>query len=315
MFQGKIPIWNVFYHLYTMRWLIVLTCCWSWQLQAQTYFKDHFGGSIGLVANFGLQSNSIGVTVNGYYTDHFYQFNAGSTVQLFENSMGNRRRFVQNRTAVGLLLLAGKSQRQMDFEMNGLNHQTSKNLGIGYNYIFYFDSKQSSQTSGGFVIHVKELAIYHENDLFGGSGKDRFRTGQFHASFQYQHVKFTAGVQLWTGESRTAPLYLDSCKRCPSGYRDLRNTPYGRTSHGNAYVGFRMTPGFGQHAGVRIGIDSEEVRHGIQNLLIHNLGQIIRRPTPHYPRLDSNGFPVFTKEMARPNRFYLQTDMNQGWSY
>ncbi len=298
-----------------MRWLIVFAFCTSWSVHAQNYFKDHFGGTVGIVANFGLHNNAIGFTINGYYTDHFYQINAGTTLQFFGNALGERKRFVQSRTALGLLLLAGKSQRQIDFELNGLNHQTAKNFGIGYNYIFYVDSKQTTQSSGGFALHLKEFALYHENDLFGGSGKDRFRTGQFHVSYQKDLLKFTAGVQLWTGESRTAPLFKDSCSRCPAGYRDLRNTPYGKTSHGIAYLGFRMTPGFGQSSGMRVGIDSENVRHVFQNLLIHNLGQYLGRPTPHYPRLDSQGLPTFNQALARPDRFYWQTDMNQGWSY
>lgn len=315
MFLGIIPIWNVFCHLYQMRCLLILFALLCFHSFGQNYFKDHFGASAGVVANFGTHNNSIGLTINGYYTDNFCQFNLGSSFLLFENGLGNRKRFIQNRSTIGLVLLAGKDERTLDFEYNGLNHQTTKNLGLGYNYIFYFDTKGTSQTSGGFGFHIKEFALYHENDLFGGNGKDRFRTGVFHASYQYGQIKFNGGIQLWTGESKTAPLYQDSCRKCPSGYRDLRNSAYGRTSHGNAYVGFTMTPGFKQNASFRIGIDSEEIRHTIQNLFIHNLGNVINRPTPHYPKLNNEGLPAFNKSEARPSLLYLQFSSNNGWSY
>jgi len=315
MFLGIIPIWNVFCHLYQMRYILILFASLSFLSFWQNYFKDHFGAVFGLVANFGTHNNSIGFSLNGYYADHFYQFNLVSTFLLYENGLGNRKKFIQSLSTVGLMLLAGKEERRMDFEFNGLNHQTNKNLGLGYNYILYIDTKRTSQTSGGFGFYIREFALYHENDLFGGNGRDRFRTGVFHASYQLENIKFNGGIQLWTGESKTAPLKHDSCKKCPAGYRDLRDTPFGRTSHGNAYLGFTMTPGFRQNASFRIGVDSEEVRHIFQNLFIHNLGNAINRPTPHYPRLNLEGLPVFEKSEARPSLLYLQFGSNSCWSY
>lgn len=298
-----------------MRYLLLIVVITGFHASAQNYFKDHFGGRVSIIANVGTHNTSFGIGLNGYYTDYFYQFNIGTTFLLYEHSLGNRRRFLENRTSAGLLLLAGKDERELDFEINPTNHQTTKNFGLGYSYIIYSDSRKTSQTAGAFALHIHEFSGYHENDIFGGNGKDRFRTGQFHASYQLGNIKISGGIQMWTGDSGTAPLYTDSCHHCPAGYRDLRNSAYGKTSHGNAYIGASMYNGMGQTGNLKYGVDSELVRHMFQNILIHNLGQFVKRPTPHYPLLNSEGQPVFDRKEARPNKHFLQLGLNNGWWY
>lgn len=315
MFISCILIWNVFCHLCAMRFLLTAAFMIGFLVRGQNYFSEHFGGTVSIIAHIGSHNTSIGFGLNGYYTDKFFQINGGSTFLLYHNALGNRRSFMENRTAIGAILLAGKENRIIDFDLGALNHQTNKNLGLGFSYILYSDSRNTSQASGAFGIHFQQFSMYHENDIFGGTGKDRFRTGQFHFSYQYERFKFETGIQLWTGESGGAPLFTDSCFHCPAGYRDLRNTAYGKTSHGIAYAGIRADMGLKQVANARLGIDSENVRHYFQNIMIHNLGQFLRRPTPHYPRLNEEGLPVFKREDARDNKPYLQLGMNNGWWY
>jgi hypothetical protein len=256
------------------------------------------------------------VSLNGYYTDYFYQFNLGTRFLFFQHNLGDRKTSWENRSTIGAVLLAGAETRNLDFELDGLNHQTQNNLGLGYNFVVYRDGTNTSHRAGGFAVHIHNLSIYHENDIFGFEGRDRYRTGQFHFSYLMQRMKVTSGVQLWTGETRQAPLFRDnSCDDCNSGYRDLRDTPFGRTSHGILYAGIQMDYGYGQNATVRFGWDSEYVRHIFQNKLIHDLGKLIRRPTPHYPMLDSEGLPVFNKNDTRKTRPYLYLGANTGWAY
>ena len=91
----------------------------------QTYFKDHFGGTIGVVANFGTHYNSIGLNIKGYYSDYFYQFNAGTTLYFHHNHYGNRKRFIENRNSLGLILLGGKRETIRDFQLDGLRHRAA----------------------------------------------------------------------------------------------------------------------------------------------------------------------------------------------
>lgn len=64
-------------------------------------------------------------------------------------------------------------------------------------------------------------------------------------------------------------------------------------------------------------MDSESIRHGFQNRLIHDLiflPKKVERTTPHYPRLDQYGCPVFDKESIRPNKLFLQWGINDNWA-
>ncbi|XOV68317.1 MAG: polymorphic toxin type 23 domain-containing protein [Fluviicola sp.] len=298
-----------------MRAIVILFFLGTFTSFGQDYFRDHFGGSVGVSMTIGSHQSNFGVHLNGYYTDYFYQINVGTRLSFVPHSFGGRKSFWESRSAVGVILLEGKSEREVDFELDGLNHQTAKNLGIGFNYIWYHDGAGTSQTSGGFGMHIREFSMYHENDIFSGTGRDRFRTGQFHFSYRYQQHKITAGIQLWTGESNSAPMKTEGCDDCKSGYRDLRNTKFGKTSHGILYVGWRQQHGFGQNSGVRLGWDAESIRHIFQNKVIHDLGVFIKKPTPHYPMLDANGIPTFDASQVREPRFYFSIGANSGWAY
>lgn len=287
--------------------------------RAQNYFESHFGGTIGLVLNFGTHNNNIGINLKGYYTDYFFQANLGSSVTFNINSYGKRKMFWENKNTLGLILLADKNDNtaQIDFQLDGLNHQTTNNYGIGYNYIFYFDNRGTSQQSGGFAIHLKNFSIYHENDVFGGQGKDRFRTGHLLFSYRYADFKFGLGLNLWTGETAKSPWNKEAKSKMPSGYRDLTKSAYGATSHGILYGSMSYYLDYGQYLTAKIGIDSEQIRHTIQNRLMHDLiflPKKVKRKTPHYPRLDEKGKPIFSKDEMRRNLLFMQIGANSDWS-
>ena len=297
-------------------WTILLL--FPFLANSQSYFKDHFGGTIGLVANVGSHVTNIGLNVKGYYTDYFYQFNLGSTFYLHQHSYANRQRFWETRNTAGLVLLAGKKNREIDFYLDGLNHQTSYSYGIGYNYILYHDKVGTSQRSGGMSIHIKNFSLLHENDMFAGQAKDRFRTARVEAAYQHNDFRFATGINLWTGETSNTVWQRVNYEKCPSGFRILEDRPYGKTSHGIAYAGITYnTPFKGQNLHLKLGADSEAIRHGIQNRFIHDLiflPKKIERTTPHYPRLDEYGCPVFSSEDARKTDLFLQFGMNDNWS-
>ncbi|MES2799596.1 MAG: polymorphic toxin type 23 domain-containing protein [Bacteroidota bacterium] len=285
---------------------------------AQSYQSTdgHFGLSAGLVLNFGTHVNALGINLNAFYTDYFFQVNAGNSFQFNINSYGKRRNFIENRTSLGLQLLAGKRQQTPDFELDASLHNTSFNYGVGFNYIYYFDNAGTSQFSGAWALHIKKLSIIHENDVFGGQHKDRFRTGHFVAQYRLnEDVKISAGLNIWTGETRHSIWQHIETEKMPSGFRVLEDLLYGRTSHGVLYAGVHYRiPFYGQVAQARIGIDSEHIRHAVQNRLMHDLlflPKKIERNTPHYPRLDEEGCPVFEKELVRKNRFYFQLGSNE----
>jgi hypothetical protein len=283
----------------------------------QTFKAERFGMSVGLLLNVGTHVNTIGITLNSYYQDFFYQVNAGSSFTYNLTGYGNRKNFWESRNSLGLLLLGGKKEMKPDFQLNGLLHNSAFNYGIGYNYIWYFDNVKTSQLSGGWGVHVKSFSLLLENDIFGGQGKDRFRTGHVTMNYRLNDFKITTGLNIWTGETANSEWQKSSFDKCPSGYRELDNLLYGKTSHGILYGGLSYNLGYGQFTTMRIGIDSENIRHAFQNRLMHDLiflPKRIERKTPHYPRLDEFGCPVFEGSLIRKSKFYFQQAFNENWS-
>jgi len=300
-----------------MKWILFLPFI-AFQSYGQSYFESHFGGTVGIVVNVGSHTNSMGVTFNGFYTDHFFQINTSSIFYVHASNLGERKNYIENRNALGVVLLGGKKNTSESFFFNDLKHQTTYNHGIGYSYIWYLDNRGTSQLSGAFGIHIKEFSLYHENDAFAGQARDRFRTAELLLSYRYQQFEFGTGIKLWTGESRNAKWQKIPGAKHPYGFKILENNPYGKTSNGILYISGNYLSPFKQVINFKAGIDSEEVRHVVQNRMFHDLifmPKSFKRTTPHYPRLGNNGCAVFDKENSRPNRLYLQLGANNNWSF
>ena len=282
----------------------------------QNFRTSNFGGAIGLLFNVGSHQQSVGVTAKAYYTDYFYQFNVGNTLTFNGTSFGKRKNFIENRTSIGAVLLAGKKESIIDFELDGLNHQTAFNYGISYNYLIYYDNVGTSQLSGGWGIHLRNFSLRFENDVFGGQARDHFRTGHLAFNYRTENFKFSTGLYIWTGETRNSHWERISMDKMPSGFRLLEDLPYGKTSHGVLYGGVLVNMPYGNTAHWRLGVDSEHVRHGFQNRFAHDLilfPKKMERNTPHYPRLDENGCAVFEKDSVRKDQFYMQFGVNDNW--
>lgn len=292
---------------------LVLFLLVSFQGYAQSYFTEHFGGKIGLIANVGSHNNSIGLIANGFYTDHFFQINVSSSIYFNTKGYGNRNQFIEARNAIGLLLMVDRKKAFVNYHFDALSHNTNHRYALGYNYIFYNDNKGTSQNSGGFSLHLDKISILHENDVFGGQAKDRFRTGHFQISYTDSLYRIGLGVNMWTGETANTTWWHSSTPQTPYGYRILEENQYGGTSHGILYASFDAKFPFQQVPGLKIGIDSEEVRHFFQNKLFHDLSflpKTFQRTTPHYPRIDEHGCATFDPANRRKDRLYLQLGLN-----
>lgn len=286
-------------------------------LVAQFQSQPEFGFQAGIVMNFGTHVNALGITGGIYYSDFFYQWNIASQLKYNFNSYGGRRKYWENRNALGLVLLGGKRYLTPDFQLDGLNHQTTFSKGIAFNYLWYYDQAGTSQRSGAFAIHVDYFSLAFENDIFAGQGRDKFRTGILQANYRYRDWKFFTHLYLWTGETRNSFWNKTSLPGCPNGYRCLDTLPYGKTSHGIIAFGTHRNLVYNQVVTLKTGFDSEQVRHFVQNKISHDLIFLpsnVKRNTPHYPRLDENGMPVFEKSSARKTRFLIQASLNEVWS-
>jgi hypothetical protein len=286
-------------------------------LNAQFKSEPQFGIQAGFIMNIGSHVNSVGANLGFYYTDFFYQFNVHSQLKFNATSYGNRLNFWESRTAVGMVLLAGKKDVEPDFQIDGLSHQTKFSQGVAYNYLFFFDQAKTSQRSGAWAIHINYFTLALENDVFGNQQKDRFRTHIMQATYRHQEWKVFTNLFLWTGE--TAKSFWDKTPmfKAPSGVRRLNELPYGKTSHGIISFGASKQMAFDQVITLKVGYDSEETRHIVQNRVGHDLiflPKSVKRNTPHYPRLNEEGMPVYEKKDVRKNQLFYQFNMNEIWS-
>lgn len=286
--------------------------------EGQEYEEKNWGVKAGVVVNIGTHINQIGFRLNAFANYAFVQLNLQNTSTFSFINLANRRNMAENRFSLGALLLGGKKNQESDFIWSSLRHQTKYQHAIGYNYLWYRDNKNTSQNSGGWTIQSSGFQLFFENDIFAGTGRDKFRTGHLQLAYRYQNYNFQTGIQLWTGETRGSRWEKVHLDKCPSGFRILEDLPYGKTSHGILYGGLTYKMDYGNYVSARIGIDSEQVRHAFQNRLSHDLLLLpkkIERKTPHYPRLSQEGCPVFFKEDIRKPRFYTQFGLNPVWSY
>lgn len=285
---------------------------------AQVISEKNWGAKLGVIVNFGTHINQVGLRLNVYGTCGFGQINAQNSTTFSLSHLANRKTMWENRFALGGLLLGGKKNSTPDFIWGALHHQTEYQNAIGYNYQWYKDNRNTSQKSGGWTVQFSDFQIYFENDIFGGFGRDKFRTGHLQLAYRFEDLVINTGVQLWTGETRGSRWEKTNIDKCPSGFRILEDLPYGKTSHGIFYVGMNHNLESGNFASARIGIDSEQVRHVFQNRISHDLIWLpkrVERHTPHYPRLDENGCPIFFKKDMRKNLFFRQLGINNTWAY
>lgn len=278
-------------------------------------FKSNpvIGGQGGLVFSLGTHQQKIGLTVNIFYHDFFYQFNAGTQISFHFNSYGGRKKIWENRTYLGGVLLAGKRQQLISPVFGGLQHQTPFNWGLAYNYLWYFDEAGTSQRSGAFGLHLKQFFIAMENDVFGGQARDRFRTAILYAHYRTALFTYFTECYIWTGETRGSTWIKAPSGNFPYGYRELTDLPYGKTSHGIWSFGVHAHLFFQQQLSVKIGVDSEGIRNLVQNRFGHDLIFLpgkIKRNTPHYPMLGNDGCPVFDKKEKRKDRFFFSLSLN-----
>lgn len=298
--------------------LLIVFCIFTTTLFSQQWQNENYGIQVGVSTNFGTHIQRIGIRLQAYGNYSFAQFNVGHQIHFNIGNLADRKNYISNRSSVGLVLLAGTRSIDPQFIFDGLNHQTKYEYGLGYNYLWYFDNVGSSQRSGGFGIHVQEFSLLIENDLFAGSGRDRFRTSYFSLHYHNDFINLSLNTQLWTGETWGTKLRNTPDSSYQVGFKDLRETLYGRKSHGILSVGVDYRLSYGNRIHTLIGIDHERIRHGLQNRFMHDKPFIPvewRDPNVNYPMLDFNGLPVHEKGKEKPGRLYYQFGLNRSLTY
>jgi hypothetical protein len=300
------------------RLYLLFVCCFPLLSFAQQWEREHVGVQIQLLATVGAHRTSVGIKLNTYVAFDYAQLNIGTAYRFSKLNLGGRMNFGEWRHHTGLVVMAGKENNPVNFNWDGALHQSKRPYSIGYSYLWYVDKVGTTQRSGTWNFGIRRVDVQFENDVFGGQGKDRFRTGNFYVSYRDEQRSVGLGFMIWTGESAHSIWNRTPMNHAPSGYRDLTPLPYGKSSHGVLYFGGQQTFAGKQVASLQAGVDSEQIRHLFQNRLIHDLlifPKKMKRNTPHYPRLNANGENVFSKREKRPDVLYFQTSVNDLFLY
>lgn len=297
---------------------IFFILCFGLTSRAQEWTWKHWGLQVGISMNLGTHINQVGLKIQGYYTYKFIQLNAGNHLRFNTTNLGKRENFVTQRINTGIVFMAGKRNISPQLILDGLNHQSKYQYALAYNYLWYFDNIGTSQRSGGFGLHIQQFSILIENDILAGTGRDRFRTSYVGVMYHNDLYNISLNTHLWTGETRGTLLKNTPDSIYLKGYKDLRDTPFGRTSDGILSVGFDYQIMYGNIVSALVGVDSEKIRNGLQNKFMHDqvfLPRGWRKPNTIYPMLDLNGFPIHNKENVSPAHPYIQVGINRGLTY
>ena len=168
---------------------------------------------------------------------------------------------------------------------------------------------RDSQCTGVFALQIRQFHLLMENDFLAFLNQDKYRTGALALYFQQgawqiglQQVSWTAdpyarGTSTITKDS----IYQDHAKY---GYRAMSDVRYSNRSAGILRLqAVYHSPWANQEIGASLGIDAEQVRHGLQNKTIHDSFLL---KNPHIPMIDTQGKAYLYRgeQQIRAPRFY-----------
>jgi len=298
--------------------ILILCLAFALSGKAQQWESRYAGVQLQLIAAIGTHKTSVGLKLNTFVSVSYAQLNIGTTYRFHAFNLGGRKQFGEWRHHAGIAGMIGKETNPVNFQWDGGFHQSKRPYSLAYTYLWYVDKVGTTQRSGSMTAGIRRVDIVFENDMFGGQGKDRFRTGHLAVSYRTATEKIGLGIQLWTGETRHSVWNREPLKGAPGGYRDLSPLPYGKTSHGLFFVSAQRVFMDGQVVGIQAGVDSEQIRHIFQNKISHDLILLPKkfpRTTPHYPRLDPYGNGVFERKSKRRDVLYFQESVNEISTY
>ena len=190
---------------------------------------------------------------------------------------------------------------------------------FGYTWQRFFNRIGTSQNVGTIHMRFNKTVTQFSNDVFANTnGKDRYRTGGFAFGFYENKTLYMSKLLIWTGDSHCKEMKKIRETDYPArwGFRDITDCNYGKLSHGILSFGVTKDIGYGQTVGGNLGIDSESIRHLIQNKVFHDLYFVPRfmnkTKNLHLPMKTENGenFLFQDGQKVRKNRLVWQFSLN-----
>lgn len=279
-----------------------------------------FGVSAGLSFSFGNKVSRLGISIAGYYTYGFVQLNPSLKAYYNFQSLGLKRKTPEIQLALGSQFGFGKTDSLRSNFIGITENNMEYRNSAGYTYVRYWDCNQTAQSTGIFSVDFGQFKVATENDLFGaGQGwKDRFRTGAVLFEYQYGDTRFALNTTLWTGDYTGCDNVYDTDYPARFGYRTCEKGRYCDYSLGllSLQVSQLLPLPMTQVATANVGIDSEQVRHFVQNKIIHDQPffpkKWLWRKPAHLPMVNCDGgqYLYDPVDKVKPVSFYFNLGLN-----
>jgi hypothetical protein len=292
---------------------------------SQTFQFEKMGVRFGVSVSLGTHLNQFSLLADGFFlpTDRF-QINANIRAGYTAKGYGPQLERNEARASVGALLGFGQQVEEISPFISQVGNQTGFAHSVGYAYNFYLDDIKTSQRTGTISIEVDRFFLITENDAFADPILDRFRTGTMLLGYQQDDWRIAISSLLWTGDPASQGRRNLKVEDYPArfGIVDLSDATYGRYSHGvlsmqlERFIPLGEQVNMGQIVRAELGVDAEQVRHVLQNRLIHDAFLLPKKwnkvQNRHVPMLDVNGFPyVFLEnQQIRKPRFFGEIHLN-----
>lgn len=304
-------------HTYLFIFTFLFLCFTTSTIQAQV--NEDAGGTIGLSLSLGSTQNSLGIIIKAYYFRQQVQFNFQTRWRYNITTYGPPRLLsgAEVQTNYGLMFGWGKQVKTHEYQfLMPFGNQMQRLNSIGYVFNVYHDHIKTSQTTGTIAFQANRVWLLTENDALGDMAVDKFRTGGVWIAYRLDNTILALNTRLWTGNSNHTPIIKSKDYPAQYGYRDISGTTYGRFSHGILTLQVLQALPYGQLAGGEIGLDSERIRHFLQNKLMHDLYFVPKKwnpsQNPHVPMLDADGLPYLFKpgQKLKPTQGVLHFTLN-----
>lgn len=285
---------------------------------AQQYQEGNVGINVGIVMALGSHFDRFGVTVNGYYKKNAIQLNPELRLYFNAKNLGPDQPSAEGVLSLGVVYGFGNKDTSENYFYNPVSNQTSHQNSIGYAYHYYFNNIATNQFTGSISIQFNAYNFIAENDLFAQPKLDRFRTGAF--LLQYQKDKFLYGINstLFTGQM--GQRITDENYPFNHVYENTVGGIYTECSNGLLSMQIKYAGDYYQTYQGNIGIDSERIRHAVQNRFIHDflvMPKLTGNINAHVPMLDENGEQYLYKEgqKVKPMKIYFNGFSNPAVFY
>jgi len=298
---------------------IILFFCFYFKGNSQQYISENYGLNAGLSISYGTHVKQVGLFFRTYIVlNKNIQWNNDLRLSYFIRNIGPKKSHPEIQFSTGLLFGYGKTKVPETFFINKISNQTQYQNSVAYAFNVYLNKVNTSQQTGTIALGFNSINFNLENDLLAKASLDRFRTGTIQVTYHKENLRYSITHRMWTGKLGR-PVY-DSLYKSKNGYLDTTNAVYPYLSHGIIFLSadYVEKDYFQQFRGA-IGIDADQLRHIVQNKLMHDELYIPKKwrsnNNHHFPMIDDTGnFYLFkpNQKIRKPKffaQFYLNPDV------